>query len=174
MILYLDLDGVIVDFDGCVEKMVGHPKASRDEVRHCMRKPGFFRNLKPLPGALAAVAELEALIPGRIRILSAVPHSDPDLADVARADKLAWLREYLPSLESNAEIVSDKGTIGTPEDYLLDDNILWNGTPNFPGTVVEFKGPQDWITMITIIKKSLTKRCSMVKTSKILMKKKYA
>ena len=169
--VFLDLDGVIADFDGRTLEMLGH-EPDREEVRQCMRTPHFFRDLKPLPGALEAVAELEALIPGQLRILSAVPSSDPDLEDVARTEKIAWVQQYLPKLAHNALIVKSKANITTnKESYLLDDHGDWNGASDFGGTLVDFRGPSDWQKLIAIVKKKVADpTLGIIKTSNLWTK----
>ena len=168
MILYLDLDGVCAAFDEKVDEMLGHGDPTRDEVRECMRKPGFFRNLDLLPGAESAVNQLLQLIPGHVRVLSAVPHSDPDLAGVATTDKIAWVRQHFPSLAGTALIVGSKANIANPEDLLVDDHPDWNGAAEFGGTVIHFTGPSDWAKVIEEVKR---RKSSIVKTSRIFRKK---
>lgn len=164
MILYLDMDGVIADFDARVAEL-GYPD-TREDVHRCMREvKGFFRNLAVMPGAKEAVAKLEKLLPGRIRILSAVTKNDPEMAKIFRQEKIEWLGEHFPELASSALIVSDKGAIGTPEDYLADDHPTWNGAAEFPGTMIPFNGPGDWEKIIKMFSKS---EGSMIKASRIL------
>jgi len=166
--LFLDLDGVIADFDGRVAQMVGHFPAEREEVRECMRTPYFFKNLEPLPGALAAVDELERLIPGQLRILSAVPHSDPSLAGVARVEKVAWLEEHLPWLASTALIVGSKAGVGSPESLLVDDHPEWNGAAEFGGEVITFTGPESWGLVTKIVKDRLSTQTDSAKLARLV------
>lgn len=155
MIFYCDLDGVLSNFDGRVSEIIGHFNPTYDEVREAMKTPGFFRSLAVLPGALEAIAVVEAMIPGQVRILSAVPYSVPELAVTAREDKKAWLREHLPHLADTAHIVPDKGCIGTPSDLILDDHIDWNGCDRFPGMKIEYTGPESWLKLMEEISKKL-------------------
>ena len=168
MILYLDMDGVLVDFNAKIVEMLGHTSESREEIGKCLRQEGFFRDLAILPGAMEAVTKLMELLPGKVRVLSAVPRSAPEIADTVRADKKYWLGQYFPALASSAEIVTDKGTVGTADDILLDDNPTWNGADNFPGLVIEFKGPSDWAEVIAEVKRRLENKSSMIKVSRIL------
>jgi 5'-nucleotidase len=155
LIFYCDLDGVLSDFDGRVSEIVGHSNPSYDEVREAMQTPGFFRDLPVLPGGLEAIGAIQALIPGQVRILSAVPYSVPGLAEIARQDKVGWLREHLPDLAESAHIVSDKGTVGTSTDIILDDHIDWNGCDRFPGMKIEFTGPESWAVLIAELNKRI-------------------
>ena len=148
MVVFLDMDGVICDFEGRIAQILGTEEYGRDEVVNIMRTvPDFFESLESFPGALAQVALIYKLVEGSVQILSAVPHSCPDLHEPVRQQKLKWLQKYLPYLEATANIIADKSLVGTEDDFLLDDHPEWSGADKFPGTLIHYKGPEDWETL---------------------------
>ncbi|HEY1033962.1 MAG TPA: hypothetical protein VGE09_03160 [Pseudoxanthomonas sp.] len=90
--LYVDLDGVMADFDGAFPQVFGldHRSLADDEMwLHINGHPSFFRDLPPMAGAIEFFRSIEHLNPV---ILTACPKSN--YAHVA-AQKRAWVREHL-------------------------------------------------------------------------------
>ena len=54
-IVYIDMDGVIVDFEMAVQQLSLEQKETYREVGYC-QVPGIFASLQPIEGALDAVA----------------------------------------------------------------------------------------------------------------------
>jgi len=90
--LYIDLDGVMADFDGAFPAIFGldHRSLADDEMwGHINSHPSFFRDLPPMAGALDFFRSVEHLNPV---ILTACPKSNyPHVA----AQKRAWVRAHL-------------------------------------------------------------------------------
>lgn len=90
--LYIDLDGVMADFDGAFPAVFGldHRSLADDEMwGHINSHPSFFRDLPPMAGALDFFRSVEHLNPV---ILTACPKSNyPHVA----AQKRAWVRAHL-------------------------------------------------------------------------------
>jgi len=90
--LYLDLDGVMADFDGSFPAVFGldHRDMADDEMWLKINgHPSFFRDLSPLDGALEFFRSIEHLNP---IILTACPKSN--YAHVA-GQKVEWVRQHL-------------------------------------------------------------------------------
>ncbi len=168
MIVFLDMDGVIVNFDGRVREITGLTSFGREEARDAMRTPNFFVNLDPLPGAISQVQDLLEWLPGQVQILSAIPQSDPGLGDEARAQKIQWLQEHIPELASTAQVVSDKGSVGTSDDILIDDHPDWNGADSFPGLVIRYSSFSDWGTLREEIQSRLDSQDDSSKLSRLI------
>lgn len=90
--LYIDLDGVMADFDGAFPAIFGLDHRSLADEEMWLRINGhasFFRDLPPMPGAIDFFRSVEHLQPV---ILTACPKSN--YAHVA-GQKRAWVREHL-------------------------------------------------------------------------------
>ncbi|WP_415913384.1 5' nucleotidase, NT5C type [Neptuniibacter sp. QD37_11] len=130
--VYVDMDGVIVDFDAYMQ---AHG-ISADIVK---RKPGAYFDMTPLPGALDAVKELITLgfdVWIATKPPTGVPH--------AYSDKVKWILKYLPELEKKIIITHDKGTLGDSYDFLCDDRPHKANCEAFKGTLVRFTDGYHW------------------------------
>ena len=78
---YIDMDGVLADFDG-------QPNA----VERFRVEKGFFESLEPIRENVEAVARLIENHES-VRILSKSPNNNAD------ADKIKWLKKYLPQIK---------------------------------------------------------------------------
>ncbi len=92
--LYIDLDGVLADFDGAFLETFGFdhrdPSTSDAEMWAAIHSHGsYFRGLPPCLGALEFFESVRHLDP---HILTACPKSD--YANVAY-QKIGWVREHL-------------------------------------------------------------------------------
>lgn len=119
--LYLDMDGVMADFDGAFPKVFGldHRNMADAEMwRHINGHPSFFRDLPPMTGALQFFRKVEDFNPV---ILTACPKSN--YQNVA-LQKRAWVREHL---SKNVLVLPVMGGINKPlfmhqpGDILIDD-----------------------------------------------------
>lgn len=128
--VYLDMDGPLANFDKAALEHGMDPS-------HFKRVAGAYLNLEPTPGAKAAVAAL--LAAGfQVFALTKTPKSNP----YAATEKLLWVRHHFPDLDDKVIISSDKGAVGTPRDFLVDDHPEWANANKFAGTIVHFKF--DW------------------------------
>ena len=136
-ILYVDMDGVIVDFpetqsdidisirDECVEWCEKNRKHHSDFE-------GLFATLLPKKGAVDAVCRLNEKF--EVYLLSSAPWGNIE----AWSDKRRWVEEYLPQLGRKYLILSHRKDLNRGA-YLIDDRAR-NGASDF-GT---HEG-QEWI-----------------------------
>ena len=119
--LFIDLDGVMADFDGAFPKLFGvdHRTLLDDQMwAHINSHGSFFRDLPPCPGAIEFWREVEHLNPV---VLTACPKSD--YANVA-AQKRAWVREHLSQTCWVLPVLGGKNKplfMHQPGDVLIDD-----------------------------------------------------
>lgn len=134
-IVLCDMDGVLADFDGAVTTPGDDPPE--------MFVPGFFRNLKPMPGAIEGIRALIAN--PKLKVYIATKHTTK--TDNSPSEKVAWIREHLPELLKKMFIVTDK--LMLRGDYLIDDDKRWK---DFKGEFIWFdktNPEKEWKRVVT-------------------------
>lgn len=120
--VYVDMDGVLVDFDRyCHER-----EMTPDEAK-CWT--GAYFEMEPIPGAIEAVRELIAR--GHDVWLATKP---PTAVPHALADKLRWVMRHIPELTRKVIFTADKGCLRG--DYLIDDRPHKGECDKFEGTFI--------------------------------------
>lgn len=119
--LYLDLDGVMADFDAYFPQLFGvDHRDQADETMWAMinSHPAFFRTMPLCPGAKEFFDSVEYLTPS---ILTACPKSD--YANVA-SQKRGWVREHLSARVTVLPVQGGRAKplfMHQPGDVLVDD-----------------------------------------------------
>jgi len=150
MQLFVDLDGVLADFDTGYEKVFGlrpDKKADNvdwDAVRYV---PDFYLNLPPMPDMRILWRGVKHRNP---IILTGVPSSVPE----APANKRAWVAKNLgPDVEVRCCRSSEKCKHAVPGDILVDDWIkyrhLWEAAG---GIWVTHTSAMDTLARLNIIR----------------------
>ena len=135
-IVYVDMDGVLVDFQSDIDSLTEEQRASfkdgLDDV------PGIFSKMKPVEGAIEAYEELTRHFD--VYILSTAPWNNPS----AWTDKLLWVKKYLGDLAHKRLILSHNKHLNDG-DFLIDDRTA-NGAGNFKGEHINFLSEefQNW------------------------------
>lgn len=130
--IFIDMDGVIVDFDAYRLDN----EMTVDEVKYT---PGAYRNMKPIPGAVEAVKRLIEL--GFDVWIATKP---PTGGTHAYSEKAEWIIEHLPELKRNIIITHDKGLLGDDQDFLCDDRPHKANCEQFKGTLIRFVDGYHW------------------------------
>jgi len=114
--LFLDMDNVLVDTLSVLNQidMTTQTVAKPDQI------PGIFRDLPPMPGAVAAVETLAAYY--ELHILSTAPWQNPS----SWQDKLIWLQQYFGDDQQSpfykrVVMAHDKGLLHYGGGMLIDD-----------------------------------------------------
>ena len=136
-ILYLDMDGVVVDFPETIEEI---DQSIRVECREWCEKSskhhsdfeGLFATLKPMKGAIEAIEKLREDF--EILLLSSAPWNNIE----SWSHKRRWVGKYLPQLGKKRLILSHRKDLNRG-DYLVDDRSR-NGAIEFGN----YEG-QEWI-----------------------------
>ncbi len=117
--VFLDMDGVVVDFDGHLRLVnlmraeIGVKAVTGDEMKLW---PGVYQGMPPIAGAIDGVRPIIDM--GFDVWFASKP---PTGAAHAYADKAAWVFKYLPELKRKLIITHDKGMLGCQDDFLVDD-----------------------------------------------------
>jgi hypothetical protein len=115
--LFVDMDGVLADFDSGYEEAFGiRPSIHADNVdwELVRQHPNFYLNLPPMPD----FKQLWSFIaPFKPIVLTGVPRS----AAEAPANKEAWVRRWLGDTEIRTCRSSEKCLHAKPGDILIDD-----------------------------------------------------
>jgi 5'(3')-deoxyribonucleotidase len=142
-ILYIDMDGVIVDFASGIEALTDKEKQEYEgRFAQC---PNIFSKMIPSVGALDAVKELFKTFD--VYVLSSAGWGNSS----AWSQKYDWIVTHLPYLERRLILSSQKHL--NAGDYIIDDR-LDNGVSEFKGEHINF-GTElfpDWNSVLTYLR----------------------
>lgn len=136
MRVFIDMDGVIVDFDGYMKET----GLTADTIK---RTPHAYWRMKPMPEALAAVKSLIGM--GHDVWIATKP---PTGVPFAYADKVTWILDYLPELKRKIVITHDKSLLRG--DVIIDDRPHKANVDKFQGLVMHFGSAlfPDWAEVL--------------------------
>jgi 5'-nucleotidase len=146
-ILYLDMDGVLVDFDSGLARVP--PEVQLEYGERCDHIPGIFSLMDPMPGALEAYGELSDLFD--TFVLSTAPWENPS----AWTDKLLWVQRYLGDLCTKRLILSHRKDLNRG-DFLVDDRPYRGRAREFQGEIVHFGSTRfpDWEAVLAYLRQA--------------------
>jgi 5'(3')-deoxyribonucleotidase len=139
--IFIDMDGVIVNFDALKRKLNLGP----GELK---KRPGAYLEMEPYPDAIPAVTGL--INAGYDVFIATKP---PTGVPFAYADKVSWVLKYLPELARKIIITSDKGLLGDEGDILIDDRPHKANCEQFKGHLIRV--PDDnpnWIDILAQVR----------------------
>jgi len=146
-IIFIDLDGVIADFESAIKI---HPLRNQAPYDiHPDTIPNIFLNLDTIPGAFDAVNKLLCDIRFEIYFLSTAPWNNPS----AWTDKRLWL-EMLFGEKINRRLILTHRKDLLKGDILIDDRPN-NGAENFEGKILKFASLEfpDWNSILKELQK---------------------
>lgn len=112
--LYVDMDGVLADFDRGHREAYGYSRTRHTGWSHI--KPGFFRGLQPMPDMEHLWRAISHLGP---IVLTGVPTS----VNAASNDKIDWIRQHVgPDVGVICCQARRKWVYCRPGDILIDDS----------------------------------------------------
>lgn len=135
-ILYIDMDGVLVDFDAKARK--ADDELLKKYNNDFCNIPGVFLKMEPMPGALDAFRKLFEKFD--TYILSTAPWENSSVW----SDKLEWVKKNLGDLAYKRLIITNHKELNKG-DYLIDD-MHRNGADGFEGELILFGSDRfpDW------------------------------
>ena len=143
-ILYIDMDGVLVDFQSGIDKLSQQEllrhKKDYDEIPH------IFSKMEPMPKAIESFKTLCNHYD--TYILSTAPWENP----TALNDKLEWVKTYLGDCAYKRLILTHHKNLNKGH-YLIDDRKN-NGSDKFDGELIHFGSSgdfKDWDSVINYL-----------------------
>jgi len=120
--IFLDLDGVLVDFDAGFAKDYGEVPEPKVRWQHIERTPGFYEQLPWTKDGRRLWAHVQqTALP--VTILTGVPEGD--LGERSAREKVAWVaRELGPSVEVVTCLSREKIVHSSPGKLLIDDRPM--------------------------------------------------
>jgi 5'(3')-deoxyribonucleotidase len=127
--IFIDMDGVVADFDTFVSELLGRPigwndskqDLSNEEWEKLASVDRLYYQLPMMPDATKLIAYVKSLNTRfYAEFLTAIPRRTT--IPSAQADKQAWITKYFPGMKMNIGPYShDKQKWCTPGDILIDD-----------------------------------------------------
>lgn len=133
-IVYIDMDGVLVDLVGAVYEKYIHAlgEDSFDVGRIVDQDAEPFYKAEPIEGAIEAYRELSNNPNFEVYILSTAPWANPE----ALMAKRIWVEKHLGDMANRRLILSHHKNL-LMGDYLIDDRDN-NGATQFKGEHIKF------------------------------------
>ena len=137
------MDNVLVDFCSGLDQVSDETKAAYPDNPDDI--PGIFGLMKPMPGSIDAVHELQKHFD--LYILSTAPWKNPS----AWADKVAWVTKYLDDVFHKKLFITHHKDLCIG-DYLIDDRPK-HGASEFQGEWIQFGTEQfpDWQSVLNYL-----------------------
>ena len=129
--VYLDMDGVVADWNLAAQQILGHHLDSNGrwpdaDWQQMVKHQRFYRDLPLMPQARWFVSEVHYLAECRgydVRFLTAVPHNND--FPWAFSDKMAWVQEQFPTIPVwFGPYSDDKQMRSEPGEILIDDRAV--------------------------------------------------
>lgn len=152
--LYVDMDGVICDFDSAfnhLEPGVREQYRGRED-----QIPGLFALMDPIPGAIEAVTELAGLFD--TYVLSTVPWANTSGA----SQKIEWIQRHFGKDKHSPlwkRVILSHHKHLNQGDFLVDDRPHRNGAAQFAetnagATTLHFGSPDlpDWAAVLDYLR----------------------
>ena len=142
-ILYIDMDGVLVDSRSAIAQV--QTNVLREFDGRLDEVPGIFALMDPVPHAIESFNELAAKFD--TYVLSTSPWENPS----AWSDKLLWVKRHLGKAAYKRLILTHHKNLNLG-DFLVDDRTT-RGADRFQGELILFGSPEfpDWPSVVSYL-----------------------
>jgi 5'(3')-deoxyribonucleotidase len=156
-IVYIDMDGVLVDFGKAIEDwFTNHPHLKERYESFPDHIQGLFRIAPPMKGAIEAVKKLHESGKYELFIATSAPWGNPQ----SLTDKRFWLEDYFDNIFHKRLFTTHRKDL-LMGDYLIDDRLK-NGAGEFSGELLRFGydwendfSPNEYVDWNSILEKLL-------------------
>ena len=132
-IVYIDMDGVLVDFGKAIEDwFANHPHLKGRYETFPDHIQGLFRIAPPMKGAIEAVKKLHDSGKYELLIATSAPWGNPQ----SNTDKRFWIEDYFGDIFHKKMFITHRKDL-LMGDYLIDDRLK-NGAGEFSGKLLRF------------------------------------
>lgn len=132
-IIYIDMDGVLVDFKGAMEKAYKeNPEYKETHKTNPDEIPNIFKDPKPIKGAKEAIKELDSKGLYEMFIATSATWKNPDAA----THKRLWIEKHFGKTFRKKIFITHRKDL-LKGDYLIDDRKE-NGAKDFDGQLLMF------------------------------------
>jgi len=123
MTLYLDMDGVLCDFDTPYAEIQSDLE-DKDKFRFVVEQHEIFKKLKAMPDALQMLLHLATLKHIHIEMLTSVGTFDETLGHKIKLQKAYWLeRNNIPHKPNFVRCREEKAEYANKHTILIDDHL---------------------------------------------------
>ena len=130
-IVYIDMDGVLVDFGKAIEDwFTNHPHLKERYETFPDHIQGLFRIAPPMKGAIEAVNKLHESGKYELFIATSAPWGNPQ----SNTDKRFWIEDYFGDIFHKRMFITHRKDL-LMGDYLIDDRLK-NGAGEFSGELL--------------------------------------
>jgi len=145
-VLYIDMDGVLVDFQSGIDALDPAVRAQYEDRFDDV--PGIFGLMQPMRGAVEAFHELGTIFD--TYILSTAPWGNPS----AWSDKRIWVERWLGEPAYKRLILSHHKHLNDGH-FLVDDRTK-RGADRFKGKHIHFGQPEypDWERVLEYLRRN--------------------
>jgi hypothetical protein len=120
--LYLDMDGVLCDFDKAY-RALDHDKVDRLMFRYATMELRIFETLDPMPDARILLNYVSRIPDVTCEILTSMGTYDPVQGNAAMMQKMNWLRSHnIPYKPNFVRSKIEKANYANPNTILIDDS----------------------------------------------------
>lgn len=144
-IIYVDLDGVISDFE---KGRITHPLSKTTPyIGRPDRLPGIYENLEPIKDAIQSVTKILQHEGFVLYFLSTPPWDNPE----AWTHKRLWIEKYFGKAVRHKLILTARKDLNIG-DFLIDDS-KYRGQQKFVGEWLEFGSDKfpDWSSVLNYL-----------------------